>query len=248
MDDLILQRAEIRPFVISARNNGKSAAVHRSPFYLRLAADLLQTGVTPSRLADWNSPALLLRRFWGIRVSEGAGASEREVALKSICQRMVETRNLAVSLKELSLTASGRVSVDEFRSRGILQAPAFRHADSIGSDEIRFTHHLLHDYAVARSLIPESPMIFCDFTIRNPLLPIFYRQSFLFALEELLDAGDCRKGFWEAALKLENVPTLYGITRILAPILAARRVEHLADLQPLLTAVGTAWQTTPQNG
>ena len=42
LDDLILQRAEIRPFVISARNNGKSADVHRSPFYLRLAADLLQ--------------------------------------------------------------------------------------------------------------------------------------------------------------------------------------------------------------
>ena len=240
LDDLILQRAEIRPFVISARNNGKSAAVHRSPFYLRLAADLLQTGVTPSRLADWNSPALLLRRFWGIRVSEGAGASEREVALKAICQRMVETRNLAVSLKELSLAASGRVSVDEFRSRGILQAPAFRHGANIGGDEIRFTHHLLHDYAVARSLIPESPMIFCDFAIRNPLLPIFYRQSFLFALEELWDAGDFRKGFWEAALKLENVPTLYGITRILAPILAARRVEHLADLQPLLTAVGSS--------
>ena len=60
-------------------------------------------------------------------------------------------------------------------------------------------------------------MIFCDFAIRNPLLPIFYRQSFLFALEELWDAGDGRKGFWEAALKLEGVPTLYGITRILAP-------------------------------
>jgi hypothetical protein len=237
LDGLTSQRAEIRPFIESARNSAKSGGIHRSPFYLRLAAELLCDGEKPLRLADWNSPAVLLRKFWEARIEGGPGASERQVTLETICRQMTNTRRMTISLKELSMDVSGRTSVNELRGRGILQAPALLHGTHVGGDEIRFTHHLLHDYAIARSLIPETPVTFCDFAIREPLLPIFYRQSFLFALEELWDAPNGRKGFWEAALKLESVMNLHGITRILAPVLAARRVESLADLQPLLTAV-----------
>lgn len=238
LDALAAQRTDIRPFVESARESAKSGGIHRSPFYLRLAAELLRDGVTPERLADWNSPAVLLRRFWETRLGTGADAGERVVALRAICHQMVDTRNMTISLKEVSLGASALVAVDKLRSQGVLQATVLRNGMQVGGDGIRFTHHLLHDYAIARSLIPETPVPFCDFAVRKPLLPIFYRQSFMFALEELWDAPDERKGFWEAALKLESVTTLHSVTRILAPVLAARRVESLANLQPLLTAVG----------
>jgi hypothetical protein len=239
LGELATKRPEIRPFIERAHNSAKSEGIHRSPFYLRLAAELLHAGVTPARLADWHSPALLLRKFWGARISEGASAAERENVLKAVCRRMVDTRKMVVSLKQLPLSASERSHVDELRSRGILQTPALRQGMQVGGDEIRFTHHLLHDYAIARSLIPEAPVLFCDFAIHEPLLPIFYRQSFMFALEELWDAPAGRSGFWESALKLESVPQLHGVTRILAPILAARRVESLVDLQALLAAVGS---------
>ena len=39
LDELANRRSEIRPFLESARQNTKSGALHRSPFYLRLAAD-----------------------------------------------------------------------------------------------------------------------------------------------------------------------------------------------------------------
>jgi len=68
---------------------------------------------------------------------------------------------------------------------------------------------------------------------------VFYRQSFLFALEELWDAEDGRAGFWKVALELEGVPDLHSITRILAPVLAARRVESLTDLAPLLKEISS---------
>src|SRR5207247_1638539 len=139
-----------------------------------------------------------------------------------------------VSLKQLPLSASERNQVNELRSRGILDSPALRQEMQVGADEIRFTHHLLHDYAIARALIPETPVLFCDFAIKEPLLPIFYRQSFMFALEELWDVTEGRNGFWESALRLETVPQSHSITRILAPLLAARRVEALSDLAPLL--------------
>lgn len=237
LDELATQRPAIRPFIESARKSTRSAGIHRSPFYLRLAAELLRDGENPVRLADWNSPAVLLRKFWDARVEQGAGADERDVALKSICNRMIEVRSMAISTKELQLSATDLKAVRELRSRGIFQSPALRHGVPVGEEEIRFTHHLLHDYAVARALIPATQARFAEFAIAHSLLPIFYRQSFMFAVEELWDADERREGFWNSALRLEGVPTLHGITRILAPILAARRVETLEDLQPLLAAV-----------
>ncbi len=240
VDELVSARPEIRSFIEGARTNPNSGGVHRSPFHLRLAADLLRAGVPPAHLADWQSPALLLRTFWETRVSGGAGAGDRENALKAICQALVRSRRLAVSRKQLSLSASERASVDELRSRGILNSPGLRRQTQVGGDEIRFTHHLLHDYAIARCLIPETPDPFYDFVLQDHLLPTFYRQSFLFALEQIWDAPDERSGFWQVALRLEGAPQLRSMTRILAPLLAARRVEALADLRPLLTALGSA--------
>ena len=199
--------------------------------------------VTAKNPCDWQTgiaQQCCYENSGNARIKGNPGSNEREIALQAICRQIVKSRNMTISLKELSLGASERTAVDELRGRGILQSPALFHGTHVGNDEIRFTHHLLHDYAIARSLIPETPVPFCDFITHDPLLPIFYRQSVLFALEELWDAPDGRKGFWEAALKLESVPNLRGITRILAPILAARRVDTLSDLQPLLVAVGSS--------
>lgn len=240
VDELGVRRPEIRAFVESARQNAKSSALHLSPFYLRLAADLLRSGVAPARIADWNSPALLLRSFWQRRVENGDGADEREAALATICRQMVAARSMALSAKEISLTAVDRTALRQLRSAGILQSPVLRHGARISEEDIRFTHHLLHDYAIARSLIPATRERFCDFAVREPLLPVFYRQSFMFALEELWDADDQRDAFWEAAIRLEGVHLLHGITRILGPILAARRVKTLTDLRPLLAALAVA--------
>jgi hypothetical protein len=240
LDELVALRPEIGRFIASARKNAKSGGIHRSPFFLRLATELLRDGVKPIRLADWNSPAVLLRKFWEARITTDPGASEREDALQAICSNMTETRSMALSTKEISLTTVARNAIVELRSRGILQPPILRHGMRFADEEIRFSHHLLHDYAIARSLIPTISTRFVDFAIRKPLLPIFYRQSFMFALEELWDGPKGPAGFWECALKLEGVAQLHGVTRILAPILASRRLDTLSDLQPLLNAIRTA--------
>lgn len=246
LDGLAAKVAEIGPFIDSARRNPRAGGIHRSPFFLRLSAELLKNGDSPARLADWSSPAILLRRFWKARVTDGAGANHRKVALKSICSRMTQLRSMALSTQEVTLGASELDAADELRSRGIFQSPVLQHGSPVGEDELRFSHHLLHDYAIARSLIPPGSARFAEFTVGEPLLPIFYRQSFLFALEELWDGPDGRDGFWTCALKMEGVAQLHGITRILAPILAARRVDTFADLNPLFAAVqGATGEDSP---
>jgi hypothetical protein len=237
LDELVAQVPAIGPFVTSARKNLRAGGIHRSPFFLRLAAELLRDGVSPTRLADWSSPAILLRRYWKARVMDGTGANHRKVALQSICSRMTQLRSMALTVQEVSLGASELDAVDELRSRGILRSPVLRHGAAVGEDEIRFSHHLLHDYAIARSLIPAASSRFADFAIHEPLMPVFYRQSFMLALEELWDGPDGRDGYWACALKMESIVQLHGVTRILAPILAARRVDTSADLDPLYAAV-----------
>ena len=234
------RRPQIGPFLKRAQENPRSLSLHRSPFYLSLAADLLQYGVTPARLSDWNSPAVLFRKFWNIRVEEGAGNDRREATLSSICRQMVGARAMVISTTQVSFGKPELEAIRELRSRGILQSPILRYGTSLQSDLIRFTHHLLHDYAIARTYIPSDASIFPGFAIREPLLPVFYRQSFMFALEELWDSDVSRNAFWVVALQLEAVPTLHALTRILAPILAARRVENISDLEPILTAVSAS--------
>ncbi len=240
VDQLAAQRPEIAPFIQSARANPRSADLHRSPFYLRLAATLLRDGVPPQRLADWNSPAVLLRRFWQDRVGDGPGGSARQRALKAISAAIVEQRTMSLSEKALNLSDDELRAVAELRSRGILQGPGLKFSTLVNTDHVGFAHHLLHDYAITRSLVPETADAFVDYVTRHPLQPIFYRQSFVFALEELWDADPSHTAFWSAALRLEREPKLHGITRLLAPILAARRVRTGADLAPLLTAVQTS--------
>ncbi len=240
LDELAAKVLEIGPFIASARKNLRAGGIHRSPFFLRLAAELLKDGVSPARLADWTSPAILLRRFWKARVLDGAGANHRKIALQSICRRMTQLRSMTLATQEVSLGAAELDATEELRSRGIFQSPVLRHGSPAGEDELRFSHHLLHDYAIARSLIPAGSDRFAEFALREPLLPIFYRQSFLFALEELWDGPDGRSGFWTSALKMESIAQLHGVTRILAPILAARRVDFFADLDPLFAAVQQA--------
>lgn len=237
---LTARRAEMEPFVTRARANPKSADLHRSPFYLRLAATLLKNAVPPARLADWTSPAVLLREFWRDRVQDGSAAHARQRVLRRICEAMVSRRTIEISEKELALDDSERQAVSDLRSRGILQAPNLQFAQLVNTDQVSFVHHLLHDYAIARAYIPEVASPFVDFVVKQPLLPVFYRQSFVFALEELWDADPAHAAFWTVTLRLEGESSLHGISRLLAPNLAARRVRTSADLDGLRTGIVTA--------
>lgn len=235
LDVLAGERTEIRPFLEGARNNSQSGGIHRSPFHLRLAAELLRAGVSPIRLADWNSPALLMRKFWQLRVLEGEGGAERTQTLRTITRTMVEARRMVVSQKLLPDGSSALIA--QLRSRGVIEAPKLHAGTEVATDTIRFSHHLIHDYAIARSLIPENPDDFCTFVATTPLLAIFYRQSFTFAMEETWDASFDRRDFWTVVTRLEAAPKVYGISRILGPAVAARRTERVDDLLPLLDKI-----------
>lgn len=237
LDHLVETRPEIGLFIQSARASQRSEQLHRSPFFLRLAADMLKADVEPQRLADWNSPTLLLRRFWDVRVEDDGGEGDRETVLQAICQEMMSQRSMLLSVKELGFNSAQRAVVNDLRSRGILQGPALQYGARINGEVIRFSHHLLHDYVMAKSVIPSVAVRFVSFAQAKPLMPVFYRQSFLMALDELWDGCEGPEGFWRACLELEGCPRLHSFTRILAPLVAARRVTSSDDLLPLVNRI-----------
>ncbi len=237
LNDLGNRRGEIRPFLEGARASVKSGEMYRSPFFLRLAAELLRDGAPPQRMADWTSPSLLLRKYWQSIIVDGEDADERISVLQRICSDMVQSKSMTCSAKALSLRATDP-AMRQLVKRGILRSPNVKYGTIVGDDTIRFTHHILYDYAIARTLIPTESTSFCKYILLDSLLPIFYRQSFMFALEELWDnPAEGPTAFWQSAIQLEHEPQLYGVTRILAPVLAARRIESVADLEPLLAAL-----------
>lgn len=220
----------LQPLLERARQDKRVAELYRSPFSLSLVCELLTYGAPAARLAELSSPALLLRRYWDER-----GCATHTKALQLICEAMVAQRSMSVSAKGISTEQEFLDAVAALRHTGILASPHLCYGALTGADDIRFAHHILHDYAIARALIPETPRELCEFVKKDRTLPILYRQSYLYALEELWDNphGTRREGFWRAVIELEADDTVPAVTRIAGPALAARLATSCEDLAPL---------------
>ncbi|MDX9723072.1 MAG: ATP-binding protein [Myxococcota bacterium] len=236
--DLLLERQpKLRAFIEGGRLSPKARTIHASPFYLGLAAELLRHGLAAARLGDWDSPGLLLQRAWEIRVTKGCGSGVREATLRTICESMRKQRRLGISKATLKLDAAQLDAVGQLRQQGLLTSPRLCFGVRVADDDIEFVHHLWHDFAIAAVLIPSSVEELCTFLEADPRIPVFYRQSCLFALERLWDLDDSRQEFWQVAFRMKESPRLHTLSRILAPLLAVRRVEKVDDLVPLLDAI-----------
>lgn len=235
---LIGHRTELRGFVLQTKERPQIEPLVRSPFYLSLAAELLRYGLHPEQLADWETPSALFRKYWEVRIQMEPGRSPREAALEAICRAMAAGRTTTCSRATLQGHAE---AIEDLRKRGVLAAPLLRFGTQVGSgdDWLQFRHHLLFDYAIARTLVPRTPEGVVQFAAAEPLFPIFFRPSFLFALEELWDSDpdEGHPSLWNAALQLERTGGVHEITKLIAPRLAARRASAEADLQPVLEAV-----------
>lgn len=236
--ELIGHRTELRDFVLQVKDRPQIEPLVRSPFYLALAAELLRYGIRPEQLADWETPSALFRKYWEVRILDEPGRDEREAAMTAICQGMAAARTTTCSRATLRGHAK---AIEDLCKRGVLASPLIRFGTPVGSgdDVLQFRHHLLYDYAIARTLIPRTPEGLVRFAVSEPLFPIFFRPSFLFALEELWDTDpdESRPPFWNAALQLERTAGVHEVTKLIAPRLAARRTTCEADLRSVLEAV-----------
>jgi hypothetical protein len=84
----------------------------RVPFNLRLAADLLGSGVNARELAPIRSQIELLNRYWRHRIIGTTGGDDREAVLSRATQNMVDRRRLQVDRTALQGAVPGGAIVE----------------------------------------------------------------------------------------------------------------------------------------
>ncbi|MER7805420.1 ATP-binding protein [Streptomyces parvulus] len=209
----------------------------RNPFNLRLAAELLQDGVSPAGLAGVGSRLDLLSRYWQSRISEGQDGSAREALLAKLCANSVRERRLAVPAQQILSgdTAAGTV-LQSLLSRSVLtSAPSI--AGGPGRGPLQFAHHVLFDYAVALVHFEAFSGGLPECLQDDPDLLLFARPSIDMYLDMAWNQGPAV--FCELVLKLAD-PGISPMAMTAAAEVMARNTRSTADLEPLLETMSSA--------
>lgn len=226
----------LSPFIRAAAQSHRGLGMERSLFHLRIAVELLNAGVKPGRLADLNTPTMLFDRYW-VRLVEQPrqGAAARVRMVKKLCQAMVEDCRPVAILSTMDLEEAEVSALRELASAGIVSGIDPQNEHYMLSGSARFVHHIFQDFAIAKTLLPPDVEALAQMLGRHPLLPLVNLRSYMFSLEQLWESDSSREDFWMVAVQMQSHPALHGISRIVAPTLAAKRVENTSDLEPLLS-------------
>jgi hypothetical protein len=222
------ENRSVRALATAARKFKTTYALLKQPFNLSLACELLRANVPVPEIVPFETNTVLLDRFWDRRVTDAQPqGAHREAVLSTMVNGLVQ--RLAMRMKD-ERTAD-RTIVTELTGRYVLDPAAF--ADG----EIRFSHHLLHDYAVSRLLFRSHDAGELVETLKaKPELALYARQSLLLHFDYLWDKDKSRERFWATALALLNSP-LPLVARILTTECAVMNLAAWSDFPPLLRRI-----------
>ena len=113
----------------------------RNPFNLQLAMSVVEADGNNAALLDLKNQAGLLTTYWDRRLPEVVVRA----AIEAVAARMVDTASLVVNFSDAASVVASNALVEAL-GRGIL----FQDEDG-GAVPIRFRHHILFDFAVARA-------------------------------------------------------------------------------------------------
>lgn len=209
-----------------ARRDSITRALLTEPFNLSLACELIRAGVAVDDIVPLTTNVALLDKFWSHRVTAGGSAGAlRVAALTKLVDHLVTNLSMGVRNDPGIYDASLMFGLAELH---ILEPGAYE------GGSLRFSHHLLHDYAVARLLFRSvNKEALAQQLVSRPELAIYARQSLLLHFDFLWDSNPTRNLFWHTAAELV-IPALPLIARIIATEKAVQRVRTPKDFSPLI--------------
>lgn len=210
----------------TARRNVATIELLKQPFNLSLACELIRAEVSVERIVPFDTKTVLLDKFWNWRVqnTQPQGA-EREAALGVMIKELM--RKLAMRIPD-DRSPTNRATMVSLAEHYVLDPEAF-----FRDGELRFSHHLLHDYAVSRLFfrpLPTDEMVVTLST--RPELSVYARQSLLLHFDHLWEVDSTRQKFWAASLKFIR-STLPLVARILTTECVVRNASRWADFSTL---------------
>jgi hypothetical protein len=203
----------------------------RVPFNLRLAAELLGTGMTAGDLSPIRSQLELLERYWTRRVIREDGQGDvREGVLSRVSGTMVSARRLRAERRTV-VDAATAASFQDLLSSQVLVEWQSAPGAPVDRNFIAFPHNVLFDYVVARLILPLDHAQLIARVIAEPDLLIAVRPSLSIYFQRLWVQD--RPRFWECAFALIEAPTIPEIGKLIGPTVASEMTATANDLQPL---------------
>ncbi len=230
---------------VVAGDNADMKKLIAVPFNLRLLGELVGEGVAIEALTPIRTQIELLDRYWAARVIRHDGLGDaRETVLRKVAQSMFGSRLLHASRAALGATTSESKILQDLLSESILQE--YRPGSSGGLDRqnLKFPHHLLFDYAVARLLFRIEHAGVAELIAADPDCVVAFRPSLVLHFRHLWATGPAGHGsFWQLLDVLEQDPAIPLVGKIIGPAVAVESFEVIGDFQPFVAAIDAAIAT-----
>jgi len=240
-DEELAQLAELAPPLDAALDGAPEDLrdLARIPFNLRLLAELVRLDIDQSELEPIATQVQLLDKYWEHRVIGPDRQGDARAALvHKVVGEMVANRRLQAN-RRLVASAESAAALNRLLSEHVL-AEQQSATGQVEREILTFSHHVLFDYAVERSLLRGTDDARAEAILADPDLLLFARPSFDLHFRHLWEFDPNRRRFWEACLELARAVEVPRIGRIIAPVVAAELVRDTAELQPLLGELGVS--------
>lgn len=238
-DDELLQvpsqSMELDKLIVGVENS--SRLLLKVPFNLRLAGDLIGSGVSAASLSPIKTQIGLLDRYWEERVVRNDSEGDaRQAVLQKVVEAMVETRTLRANRRSVVTKPSNSRTLNQLLSSHIIsewEAPG----GSIESNVLTFAHHVLFDYATSILLFRGRTESLVQTLENNVDLVLAVRPSIVLYFQHLWQTDYGR--FWEAyfnVIKSDQIPEVGKLTG--ATVIVENTVE-MEKFSPLIDALSS---------
>jgi len=216
----------------------------RTPFNLRLLAELVSLNVATTELEPITTQLQLLDKYWQHRVLGADAAGDAlEAVLRVACEEMISTRAMRVDRSSLQRDPTYAAPLGELLSNRVLTEE--EGAGSVRREVLGFSHHVLFDYAASRLLFRGTEQAVVRRTAEQPELLLIIRPSYEFHFRYLWELTEDRYAFWSLALRLAAEAGIPQIGKIIGPGVAALQIARRADVAGLLAALSVEGTRRP---
>lgn len=231
---IAVQAPELRDLFLEAGDGLKRLLY--VPFNVRLAGELLGSGLEIEKLTPIKTQIGLLDLYWRERVirTDHQG-NAREAILTRAVEAMVSSRSLRVNRREVATDAALSEALDDALSSQVLSEWE-QTSDSIPDRSVlTFSHHLLFDYAVARLLLRGTPSSLVEILGREPDVVIAIRPSVVmhFQYEWHRNEGT----FWDVVFTVIRSNEIPEIGKLIGPTVAVESATSADDFAPFVRAL-----------
>jgi hypothetical protein len=206
LDEICSRSTPLRTLKESA--NADMIALLRVPFNLRLAAELLDSGMEPAEFSPLRDQVGLLEAYWKRRVAVVPDGDSREQVLRLCLSDMVANRRLRTS-RAKALEDGGTEPLQQLLSLNVLSEWQASSASSPNRQLLAFAHNVLFDFGAAELYLPHEADDFLALMAAQPDLALLLCPSLHMRFQRLWMTD--KTLFWDLTFQLcanESLPAL----------------------------------------